>query len=113
MPTVATPTFSPVAGTYSSPQTVTISDTDNGLTGFVMYWNTTGSPTSSDTQIAHGGQVTVGTTETLYVIAEATGYTNSNVGSAAYTINYTYPVVAPQSGQVTWFTSTLNWLKQI
>ena len=77
-----TPTFSPVAGTYTGAQTVTISS--NGI-GEAIYWNTTGSPTSGST--LYVSPITVAATETVYAIAEKSGWSNSAVGSATYTIN--------------------------
>ena len=85
--TVATPTFSPAAGTYTSAQTVTVSCTDHALSGFAMYWNTTGSPTTGSMPIANGGTIVVSASETIYVLAVATGYANSSIGSAAYVIS--------------------------
>jgi hypothetical protein len=80
---VATPTFSPTAGTYSSAQTVTISDSTSGST---IYYTTNGTtPTTSST--VYSSAITVSTTETLEAIATASGYAQSAVGSAAYTIN--------------------------
>jgi hypothetical protein len=84
----ATPTFSPVAGTYTSPQTVTISD---GTSGATIYYTTNGTtPTTSSA--VYSSAITVSTSETLEAIAAKTGYTNSAVGSAAYVINL--PVAA-------------------
>ena len=85
---VATPTFSPVAGTYTSVQTVTVSSTDSGLAGFAMYYTTDGTtPTTGST--LYTTPISVGTSETIKVLAVATSYANSNVGSAAYVINLT------------------------
>lgn len=92
----ATPTFSPVAGTYTSTQTVTISSTSGGA---IICYNTTGGPaTNSTTGCATGtlyaGPVTVNSTQTLFAVAGGTGFSDSTIGSAAYTINLTRPPAA-------------------
>jgi hypothetical protein len=80
---VATPTFSPVAGTYSSAQSVALSDATSNAT---IYYTTNGTtPTTSSTQ--YTGPIAVSSTETLEAIAVATGGANSAVASAAYTIS--------------------------
>ena len=89
-PTVSTPTFSPAAGTYTSAQSVTISDATSGAT---IYYTTNGTtPTTSSTPYI--APVTVSSTETLEAIAVATGDTNSAVASAAYTITSPPPTVS-------------------
>jgi len=97
-PQAATPTFSPAAGTYSGAQSVNISDFTSGAT---IYYTTNGAtPTTSSTK--YTGTITVSATETLDAIAVATGYNNSAVASAAYTItslpSVATPVFSPGSG---------------
>jgi YD repeat-containing protein len=96
--TTATPTFSPGAGTYTSPQSVAISDTTSGAK---IYYTTNGStPTTSSTRYTAGNPITVSSTETVKAIATATGYAQSAVGSALYTINLTVanPTFSPPAG---------------
>lgn len=78
-----TPVFSPAPGRYQSAQTVTISDTATGAT---IYYTTNGSQPTSASAI-YSAPLTVSSTETLQAIAVATGFTESPVASAAYTIN--------------------------
>jgi hypothetical protein len=86
----ATPTFSPTAGTYSSTQSVTIATSTPGCSGYI-YWNTTGNPTSGDTQ---GTSVNVASSETVYAkVIGCPGYSDSAVGSAAYTMTSGLPTL--------------------
>jgi hypothetical protein len=92
----ATPTFSPTAGTYASTQTVTITDATSGAS---IYYTTNGTtPTTASS--TYSSAITVSTTETLEAIATHSGYTNSAVGSAAYTINggVSTPTFSPVAG---------------
>jgi hypothetical protein len=85
--TVATPQISPAAGTYTSVQNVTITDSTAGA---AIYYTTSGTmPTAGSTQYA--GAITVGSTETIEAIAIENGYTNSGVATAVYTINLPPP----------------------
>lgn len=85
----ATPTFSPIAGSYGTTQTVTISDVSPSPT---MYYTTDGStPTTSSTM--YSSPLSVSATQTVQAIATASGYTQSAVGAALYTIG---------AGALTW-----------
>ncbi len=89
VPVAATPVFSPVGGTYTKAQTVTISDATGGAT---IYYTTNGTaPTSTSTK--YTGAINVALTETLEAIAVATGDANSAVAKATYTI--TPPAATP------------------
>ena len=78
----ATPTFSVPAGNYTSIQTVTISDATGGAT---IYYTTNGTPPNIGSAV-YSGSITVSSTETLEAVAIASGYSNSTVASAAYTV---------------------------
>jgi hypothetical protein len=95
--TAATPTFSPVAGTYSSTQTVTISSTTSLA---VLCYTTDGSTPTETANLCSGGTtatystpISVSTTQTVKAIATLAGYTDSAVGSAAYTISAGTPAL--------------------
>src|ERR1700729_1273643 len=84
--TVATPTFSPVAGTYSSSQTVSISCSTLASS---IYFTTDGTiptfPITGSTTL-YTGSITVSSTKTVKAIGVLTGLLNSAVGVATYTI---------------------------
>ena len=93
----ATPTFSPVAGTYTTIQSVTLSDTTPGSSIFYTTNGTTPTPSSTP----YTGAISVSATQTIKAIATAPGYTQSAVGSALYTINLATaatPVFVPSGG---------------
>ena len=91
-PQVATPTFSPGAGTYTSAQNVAISTATGGAT---IRYTTDGSTPSETTGTIYSGPVHLGVTATLNAIAFRSGFTDSAVTSAAYTIHL--PQVAAPS----------------
>jgi glucosylceramidase len=87
----ATPAFSPVAGTYSSAQNVSLSDTTPGSS---IYYTTDGStPTAASALYASGKPISVAATTTINAIAVASGYLNSAVATATYTL--TPPAATP------------------
>ncbi len=91
----ANPVFSPKAGKYTSAQSVTITDTTPGA---VIYYTTNGTtPTTKSTE--YSGAITVSESETIKAIAVATGYANSGVAAAAYTIVAATPVISPKAGK--------------
>lgn len=84
LPTAATPTFSPVSGTtFGTTLSVSIADTTSGSS---IYYTTNGStPTTSST--LYTGAFTISATSTVKAIATASGFSQSAVGSATYTLN--------------------------
>jgi hypothetical protein len=100
----ATPVIKPAGGTYTSTQTVTISDATPGA---VVYYTTNGTtPTTSSTK--YTGAIKVSATETLEAIAVATGYSNSAVASATYTIATAPAVTSKAETAITATGATLN-----
>lgn len=97
--TVATPTFSPAGGTYTSAQTVALSD---ATTSASIYYTTDGStPTTAST--LYTAPLTISATQTVKAIGAATGAISSAVASAAYTINLPAgtPTFTPAAGTYT------------
>lgn len=98
-PLTATPTFSPVGGTYGVSQTVTISDTTPSATICFTVDNTTPSANGAGT-CTHGTTYTtpisVTLTTTVNAIGSISGSSDSLVGSATYII--TTLTVAPAIG---------------
>src|SRR5579859_2501326 len=78
----ATPAFSLAAGTYSTAQTVSLTDATAGAT---IYYTTNGStPTTGSTK--YTGAIKVSATETIKALAVAPSYNASAIATALYTI---------------------------
>jgi len=83
LPPAATPVLSLAAGTYTSAQTVTISDATPGAT---VYYSTDGTmPAPNSPQ--YTAPIAVSSSETVKAIAVAAGYATSSAAAATYTIN--------------------------
>ncbi|HXB02004.1 MAG TPA: glycoside hydrolase family 88 protein [Opitutaceae bacterium] len=81
---VSAPTFNPGGGSYSSAQTVTISTTTSGAS---IRYTTDGSTPSETAGTLYSGPVSIGSTATLKALAYESGFTDSAVTSATYTIS--------------------------
>ncbi len=79
---VATPTFTPAAGTYSSTQNVTIECETDGAT---IHYTTDGSEPTADSPV-FSSAITVSETTTIKAIAVMDGWNNSPTAEATYTI---------------------------
>jgi hypothetical protein len=102
LPTAKTPVISPAAGTYTTPQTVSITD---ATTGAVIHYTTDGTTPTSASAV-YGGSLQISATTTVKALAIAPGFKNSAVASSAFTINLpttATPVITPATGT---FTST-------
>ena len=92
---VASPTFSPVAGTYTSVQSVTLADATVGAT---ICYNigtppiTNGGGTCNTGFTYTGTPIAVSTTQTIFAIGTLAGSTDSSTVSAAYVVNLPAPL---------------------
>jgi hypothetical protein len=91
-PIVNTPGFNPVAGAYSSTQTVSISSTTSGAS---IRYTTDGSTPTSSSGTVYSSPITVSATTTIKAIAYASGMTDSAVATAVYTIALWYDTSWP------------------
>lgn len=83
LPTVATPTFTPAAGTYTEVQNVEINCTTEDAT---IYYTTDGTvPTTASA--VYSTAIEVAQNMTIKAMAVKEGMTNSNVATAEYIIN--------------------------
>jgi hypothetical protein len=75
------PTFSPVAGTYTIPQTITLTSTGGGT----IYYTVNGTtPTLSSSNVPSGGSFVLTATGTVKAFDHAIGFADSDVASALY-----------------------------
>jgi subtilisin family serine protease len=81
--TAATPTFSPLQGSYTGAQSVTISSLTDGAS---IYYTTDGSAPASSSML-YTSAITISSSATLKAIAVKSGFIDSAVASAVYTIN--------------------------
>ncbi|MCL6457688.1 MAG: chitobiase/beta-hexosaminidase C-terminal domain-containing protein [Gorillibacterium sp.] len=105
-PQVAAPTFTPVAGTYTSAQNVTINSATAGAT--IKY--TTDGSTPTGASPTYTGAINVAATTTIKAMAIKSEMTNSAVATAAYTIS-AFKLLSPVNGQMITNTRTplLSW----
>lgn len=89
-PTAAAPTFSPVAGSYSSAQSVSLASTTPSAT--INYCINCTPTTSSST---YTSPISVSSSETINAITSAIGFLQSAVSSATYAITAPGAVATP------------------
>ncbi len=93
LPTAPAPQFSPPPSTYSSAQSVTLSNTAS----LPMYYTLDGSnPTTSSTP--YSGAISVTKNTTIKAITAGYGYQNSQVSTGNYYIQAPTPTFSPGSG---------------
>ncbi len=100
----AAPVFSVPSGTYPAVQLVSMTDATPGATTHYTTDGTT--PTSAST--AYSVPIRVSANETVKAIAIATGYSNSTVASASYTIVGTPSALAAPPTAIGTSTATLS-----
>jgi chitinase len=91
----ANPVFAPASGTFYAPVTVTMTDATPGV---LIYYSTTGFPTTSSPSCASPCQILIPTTTTLRAMAAGAGISQSGTTVGTYTIAANAPVFTPGSG---------------
>ncbi len=92
---VATPTFSPAAGTYNNNQSVALSC---GTAGATIRYTTNGTDPTKTTGTVYSTNISVTGTTTIKAIAYKDGLTDSDVASATYTLVCANPTISPAAG---------------
>ena len=91
------PVFIPVFGTYEGPQVITITCPDPGAT--IRYTTDGSNPSPSDGSVYTAPlHVNFNTPSPIKAMAYRTGFTNSSISSASYTIQAFTPVIGPPAG---------------
>ena len=90
----ATPTISVSAGTYNNNQSVTLSSTTEGAT--IRYTTDGTDPTESSS--VYSSALTVSSSQTIKAKAFKTGYTASEIASAAYVLTVATPTLSVATG---------------
>ena len=91
---VQTPQFSPAAGTYTTAQTVRLTD---GTPDAIIYYTTDGTSPTTNSSV-YGESIPVSDTTTIKAIATKSGYTPSAVATATYTIQSLIPTQLTLTG---------------
>ena len=93
----ATPSFSPVAGTYSSTQNVSLSCATASAT---IYYTTDGSDPNESSSV-YSSAISVSVNTTIKAIAVKSGMANSTIGTATFNIRCAQPTFSPAAGTMT------------
>jgi hypothetical protein len=97
LPRAAAPVIALPAGTYPSGQTVTITDNTPGA---VIYYTTNGSIPSTNSA-KYTGPITLIQNASIFAMASAYGYSNSEVAESLYSVTLAPPVFTPPAGTYT------------
>jgi len=93
------PAFSPGGGSYTGPQTVTVTD-NSSSPGATIYYAFNGAPTPSSTSCSSPCSVPVSVSETLEAVSAFDSHllSESSVTSAVYTLKASSPTFSPGAG---------------
>ena len=94
----ATPTVTPIPGTYYTAQSVTLADATPGAT---IYYTTDGSMPNRKSTVYSGTAIPVSGNTTIYAIALGQGLGPSGAGGGSYTFATTAPTLSPTAGSYT------------